>query len=227
MKGCVLYFLGFTILTAVFTHQVSADRSSGKMLAQSSVDCSEGRQIMDAMSQHYGPITDTASCRSACIQRGEPANSACYAICNQCYQEKRSNSTGEENGDSDIFPAATATERKLIRYLIKNGEKNSNELGNSYTLKLSKQTRKKMKFSGLIRSTRWEKACAVKLDEADGTPMSGLNVVMSGKAAEKKCRKLKSGDKFAVIPATLSYTFIPKNPFTGKSNVGMLFVTTP
>ena len=87
MKRCVLAFLRFAILTAVFSHQVSADHSSGKVLAQTFVDCSEGRQIMDAMSQYYGPITDSASCRSACIQRGEPANSACYAICNQCYQE--------------------------------------------------------------------------------------------------------------------------------------------
>jgi hypothetical protein len=182
---------------------------------------------MDAMSQYYGPITNTASCRSACIQRGEPANSACYAICNQCYQEQTRPSIQEDSPDSDVFPAATKTERKLLRYLIKNGEKTSNELGNSYALKLTKQARKKLKFTGLIRSTRWEKTCAVRLDEADGTPMSGLNVVMSGKAAEKKCRKLKSGDKFTIIPATLNYTFIPKNPFTGKSNVGMLFVTTP
>lgn len=199
--------------------------TQAQLIAQGSVDCTQGRQIMNSLAQEYGPINNIDSCRTICVQREEPYDSSCYAICEQCYQSAAVPVANDSEQSADISPEASKTERRLLKYLVKYGEKNASELGNGYNIKFDKKAQKKLKFKAVVRNARWSKACAVKLNEIEGDDMPILNLLMSGKRAEKKCKALKPGKKLTVVPVSASYSFMRNNPYTGKSNVGMLFVT--
>ncbi|HRP70199.1 MAG TPA: hypothetical protein PLY93_11755 [Turneriella sp.] len=68
-----------------------------------------------------------------------------------------------------------------------------------------------------------EHGCTAKVSEANGTPMEVMGVAFY-KAAKKRCKKLKVGQKVKLTPREIMYLFMKEVPQNGKRNIGMLAV---